>query len=111
MIRLLLDQNLPPSLVTWFNERGFDAVHVREIGLRDSTDHQIWQRSLAEGRIIVTKDSDFAAMSRSNPNKLVRVVWCRIGNMRNRLLLAWLGQKWPAAEALLKQGHIVIELR
>ncbi len=63
-----------PRLATWFVERGVDAVHVRNVGLRDATDQQIWQRSLAEKHIIITKDSDFALMSRSNPDKLVRVV-------------------------------------
>jgi predicted nuclease of predicted toxin-antitoxin system len=105
VIHLLLDQNLSPKLTDWFAERGVDAVHVRNVGLRDATDHQIWQRSLAEQRII------FALMSRSNPNKLVRVVWCRIGNIRNRDFLLWLEDRWPKAEALLADGHIVIELR
>lgn len=111
MIRLLLDQNLPPKLSNWFVARGIDAVHVRNVGLRDATDHQIWQRSLVEKRIILTKDSDFALMSRSNPNKLVRVIWCRVGNIHNHGFLKWLDERWPKAEALLADGHIVIELR
>ena len=86
-------------------------MHVRNVGLRDATDHQIWQRSLAEKRIILSEDSEFALVSRSNPNKLVRVIWCRAANVPKSDFLKWLDDRWSKAEALLADGHIVIELR
>jgi predicted nuclease of predicted toxin-antitoxin system len=39
--------------------RGFDAVHVREIGLQRAPDHVILERARRETRIVLTFDLDF----------------------------------------------------
>jgi len=37
-VKLLLDQGLTRSAVTFLSSRGFDTVHVGEIGLAAATD-------------------------------------------------------------------------
>ena len=41
MKRILLDQGLSPGAAPLLREIGFDAVHVREIGMRDADDEDI----------------------------------------------------------------------
>lgn len=38
MVRFLVDAQLPPDLARVLRENGFDAVAVREVGLRDAND-------------------------------------------------------------------------
>lgn len=45
----LIDAQLPPALCLWLRERGHDAVHVRDIGLLDSSDLAIAARAVANG--------------------------------------------------------------
>jgi predicted nuclease of predicted toxin-antitoxin system len=109
-MKFLIDQQLPPGLARWLIERGAEASHVREIGLRDAADSAIWSRAFAEGWIVVTKDEDFAAR-RSVVRDGPTVVWLRIGNATNPVLMSWLGPRWADVEAALLGGAPVIEVR
>lgn len=64
---VLLDQGLPYGAAELLRLRGCDAVHVRDIGMRDATDPDILRRATAEQRICVTLDKDFhEALARSH---------------------------------------------
>ena len=66
MKSVLLDQGLPAFAAELLRKRGCDAVHVREIAMRDATDREILARAAAEDRICVTLDKDFhEALARS----------------------------------------------
>jgi predicted nuclease of predicted toxin-antitoxin system len=67
MKSVLLDQGLPSAAAELLRNRGWDAVHVREIAMRDATDREILARAAADGRICVTLDKDFhEALARSH---------------------------------------------
>lgn len=109
-MKFLVDQQLPPALLSWLRARGYDAEHVRDIGLRDAPDGDIWRAALDRGATIITKDADFAdrrGAAASGP----QVVWLRIGNSTAPELLAWLDKSWSRVESALKNGRAVIEVR
>ena len=108
-MRFLVDAQLPPALAQWIRNRGHEANAVREAGLRDASDAEIW--SFAEdGRwIVVTKDEDFAELALRRPNG-PQVVWLRIGNCVNRVLLAWFEPIFPGVLNELNAGQPLVEL-
>jgi predicted nuclease of predicted toxin-antitoxin system len=55
------------------------SIHVEHCGLLSEDDGEVWRYARDNGFAIVTKDSDFAEMSRlfGSPPK---VIWLRIGN-------------------------------
>jgi predicted nuclease of predicted toxin-antitoxin system len=59
MTAILLDQGLAPDAAAILRGRGFDAVHVLEIGLDRADDLDILAAALAHNRICVTLDHDF----------------------------------------------------
>lgn len=61
-MRLLLDENLSFRIAARLIERGHDAVHVTDVGLNDTDDHEIFQWAEREGRVVVTSDADFGTM-------------------------------------------------
>lgn len=79
-MRLLLDQNLAPSLARRIADLFPGTRHVRDVGLRDSDDFAIWQHAQNEGLTIVTKDADFHQLCHTQGAPPPRVVWIRIGN-------------------------------
>ena len=109
-MKFLVDAQLPPMLAGWLRQVGHEAQAVREIGLREAEDPDIWRHALATGAVIVTKDEDFADLARQVADG-PRVVWLRVGNTSNPALLHWLDPRWPLVLAQLEQGHRLIEVR
>lgn len=82
-MKFLVDAQLPRRFVAWLNETGFDAVHTLDLPLGNQTsDTLINSISIAEKRIVVTKDSDFvdSFLLHKKPYKLLLI---STGNIRN----------------------------
>ena len=78
MKSILLDQGLPAFAAQLLRKHGWDAIHVREIGMRDATDIEILARAAADGRICVTLDKDFhdaLARSRATHPSVILLRW------------------------------------
>jgi predicted nuclease of predicted toxin-antitoxin system len=56
---LLFDVNLSPRLPAHLVEQFTGSRHVRDVGLRGTTDQDIWKFAGAADFTIVTKDDDF----------------------------------------------------
>ena len=78
-MRLLYDQNISYRLVADLKDLYPDSLHVRDIGMKESDDSDIWDYAAQNGYIIVSKDSDFHQQSfmYGHPPK---VIWVRVGN-------------------------------
>lgn len=78
-MKLLFDQNLSWRLPAKLADLYSDSQHVREAGMKESQDIDIWNYAKANGFVIVTKDMDFQQRSLlfGHPPKVVRL---RVGN-------------------------------
>jgi predicted nuclease of predicted toxin-antitoxin system len=78
-MKLLLDQNISFRVAKIISDRFQIVKQVRELGLENSTDFEIWEYSKSNAYTIVTFDSDFYDLSvfRGSPPK---IIWLRIGN-------------------------------
>jgi len=54
VIRLLLDENISPTLAGKLGEQGVYAVAVPHVGLAGQPDHEIWNHALEHDFAIVT---------------------------------------------------------
>ena len=105
-----IDAQLSPALADWLRDTfGAEAVAVRDVRLRDATDHDIFMAARAAEAIIVSKDSDFVRLlERYGPPP--QVVWITCGNTSNRRLSQILSATWPKAIALLTAGEPLVEI-
>ena len=78
-MKLLFDQNLPPQLAQKLADIFPNSIHIRNLGMRDATDTEIWNYAKQNDYTIVSKDSDFQQRSLlyGHPPKFV---WLRVGN-------------------------------
>jgi predicted nuclease of predicted toxin-antitoxin system len=78
-VKLLFDQNISDRLVDRLNDIYPSSQHVRQIGLATADDADVWACAARDGRVIVSKDSDFRQRSflLGQPPK---VVWIALGN-------------------------------
>jgi len=61
-VRFLIDNALPPRLALLLRASGHDAVHVRDYQIQAAQDEVILARAVEENRVLVSADSDFAAI-------------------------------------------------
>lgn len=61
-MRFLIDNALPPRLAELLVAAGHDAVHVRTYGMQAAQDEVILAKAFGEDRVIVSADTDFAAI-------------------------------------------------
>jgi predicted nuclease of predicted toxin-antitoxin system len=59
MRRILLDQGLPATAASMLRDRGWDALHVREIEMHADSDAEILNYAARESRVVITLDWDF----------------------------------------------------
>jgi len=86
-MKLLFDENLSHKLPRLVASSFPDSQHVRNLGLKGSTDEQIWDYAKANGFTLISKDKDFyqRALLYGAPPKFV---WLCLGNCtRNDLLV------------------------
>lgn len=55
-MKILVDQNLPVSLVERLAAAGHDAVHTAGLGLESASDLEVFRVCIAQGRVLVTAD-------------------------------------------------------
>ena len=54
---LWLDAHISPKLVPWIHDPfGMDVLHVRDLGLREAEDPDIFYKARAADAIVITKD-------------------------------------------------------
>ena len=59
MPRFLIDEDLPHLLASLLLERGHQSEHVRDLGLRGSSDARIYEAAQQRQAVLVTGDRDF----------------------------------------------------
>jgi predicted nuclease of predicted toxin-antitoxin system len=108
-LKFLVDAQMPPSLAEWIRTRGHEASALREIGLRDAPDTEIWAYACANNCVLITKDEDFPLLAEARPGP--PIIWVRTGNLLKRALFVRFERAWPGLLDHLEAGTSVIELR
>ncbi len=110
MITIWIDAQLSPAIAPWISSNfAVKAVAVRDLGLREATDQEIFSAAKRENVIVMTKDRDFVLLlDRLGPPP--QVIWIRCGNTSNARLKEVLASTLPKALELLDSGERLIEI-
>lgn len=105
-----VDAQLPPAIAAWISDTfGIEAKAVRELGLRDATDRQIFLAAKRESAVVMTKDSDFIRLL-DELGSPPQVIWVTCGNTSNARLRQVLGSTFTNAAVLLDSGEKLVEI-
>lgn len=109
-MNLWLDAQLPPALAPWIAVTfGISVQPLRDIGMRDAKDADIFQAARTAKAVLMTKDADFVELV-ERLGTPPQVVWVRCGNTTNSRLTEILTKCFPSAKQLLQQGEPVVEI-
>jgi predicted nuclease of predicted toxin-antitoxin system len=85
-MRLLIDNNLPPSLVDALND--WDVVHAQQLGLQAAPDQVLFDLAAEEKRIVVSQDADFGTLLAQLGARAPSVILIRRPDLPSARLLA-----------------------
>jgi len=110
MTTIWIDAHLSPAIATWITSRsGVTAVALRDIGLRDAEDPEIFEAAKAQKVIFMTKDSDFVDLV-ERLEAPPQIIWLTCGNTSNDRLREMLSSTLPEALSLLRSGEKLVEI-
>jgi len=96
-MNLLFDQNISFKIISKIEDIFPNAKQVKDVGLMDRSDLDIWNFAKNNNYCIVTFDSDFYDLSlvKGTPPK---IIWLRVGNMTT-----------DSIKELIRSNHTLIE--
>ena len=109
-MEIWIDAQLSPAIAFWIeNNFAVKAVALRDLGLRDAEDEEIFRAAQKANVVVMTKDSDFLLLSDrfGSPPK---VIWLTCGNTSNANLKIILSKTLQAAIDLLNGGEAIVEI-
>ena len=106
-----LDAHLSPRVAVWLREElGHAAMALRELGLRDAGDSEIFEKAREQGVIMLTKDKDFSVMvDQMGPPPFV--IWLRCGNTSEERLKTILREHLGEALRFIEAGECLVEIK
>lgn len=85
-MRFLFDQNISHRILRLIPKGYSDATSVKNEGLINASDREIWEYAKNNDYIIVAQDSDF-----NDLNSLLgfppKIIWIRTGNFKTQLIV------------------------
>jgi len=107
---LWLDAQISPLQSEWIKHNfEISCFALRDLGLRDASDYEIFMKGKDAGVIIITKDSDFSDLLRKHKSP-PKIIWLTCGNTSNEILKQLFNKKLQPALDILNKGEELVEI-
>lgn len=107
-MRFLADMGVDQRVVAWLRAAGHDAIHLRDEGLHRLPDDDIFDKAIAEARIILTFDLDFGEIAALASGRVASVILFRLPDARYARVIERLQAVLPTSTEALAAGAVVI---
>ena len=95
-------------ITSWLNSHGHLAIHLRDQGLQRLPNGAIFDKGIAESRVIVTFDLDFGEIVALSKGRKTGVVLFRLRNTRVSFVIQRLSEVIAECSDALARGAVVI---
>jgi predicted nuclease of predicted toxin-antitoxin system len=104
---LLADENIHPRVVESLRDQGKDVVTVVDAGLGGKADADVLSFAVAQGRVVLTHDSDFGALAVRAASQFPGIVYLRPAQCDPAVVLQSLNAIEAAVE-LVAAGFVIV---
>ncbi|MBK8870000.1 MAG: DUF5615 family PIN-like protein [Elusimicrobia bacterium] len=105
-----IDAQLSPDLAQWVTENfKVEAKSLRDLGLRDAQDMEIFIAARKASAVVMSKDADFISLLEQHGHP-PQILWLTCGNTSNAHLKRILEKSMPQAIQMLRNGEILVEI-
>ncbi len=106
-----IDAQMSPAIAVWITANfPIKAFAVRDVGLRDAEDREIFLEARKQSAIVLTKDSDFISLQ-AELGAPPKIIWITCGNTSNARLKEILTDTLSKAMEFLQAGEDLVEIR
>ena len=107
-MRFLADMCIDVRVVAWLNSQGHDATHLRDEGLQRLANGGVFEKGIAESRVVLTFDLDFSEIVALSKGRKTGVILFRLRNTRTGFVIQRLSEVIADCTDALTRGAIVI---
>jgi predicted nuclease of predicted toxin-antitoxin system len=105
-----LDAQLSPAMASWIShEFSVSAIAVRDLGLRNAKDSEIFSAARQANAVVITKDVDFVHLVETSGTP-PQVILLACGNTSNAQLKQILKSSWDRTIEWLQKGESIVEI-
>jgi predicted nuclease of predicted toxin-antitoxin system len=95
-------------VASWLNSQGHAATHLRDEGLQRLPNGRVFEKAIAESRVVVTFDLDFGEIVAFTKGRKTGVILFRLRNTRTSFVIQRLSEVISECADALMRGAIVI---
>lgn len=109
-MKIWIDAQLSPALAAWMSSNfDVEAIPVRDLGMRDSEDPEIFRAACDAQAVVMTKDRDFLDLLERFGTP-PQILWITSGNTSNARIRQILQAALADALELLRAGEPLVEI-
>lgn len=107
-MKFLIDNALSPIIAKGLRNGGFEATHVRDVGLHSSSDSAIFEHAFNNDQIIISSDTDFGTLLALRQYSKPSVILFRQTDKRPQSQLSLLLSHFSEIKDALIAGNIIV---
>jgi len=107
-MKILVDNALSPIIAHGLRDKGYDAIHVRDLGMAAASDPEILEMASQQDRIIISADTDFSTLLALRQASKPSFILFRQTDKRPHSQLQFLLTHLPTLKDDLHAGCVVV---